>query len=164
MRAEVLPHPLALRENVNQPLGVERREEQHASRLEQVLDARQRVVRIGHVLEYVKERDGVEGRAGVDERRQRRAIDVEAARAATDAGSMPPFSYSSAASAPKLPSRTPISGTRARAGSCRRSQWKRRWLVRSRAGCECDSYAGASGCACARSTRRTGSVPSSSVN
>src|SRR6185436_8147002 len=46
-----------------------------------ILDATEGVVGVGDVLEDVIERDRVERGTGVDERRQRRAVDLEAARA-----------------------------------------------------------------------------------
>src|SRR5204863_6108393 len=81
MGAEVLRHPLSLGQKVQQSLRVESREVKHAARLEEVLDARQRVVRVGMVLEDMEEGDGVEERAGVDEVRDRRAIDLQPFRA-----------------------------------------------------------------------------------
>src|SRR5207248_10670872 len=57
------------------------REEQYAAGLEEVLDARERVVRIGMAREDVKQSDGVEARPGVDEIADRGAVDLDAAGA-----------------------------------------------------------------------------------
>src|SRR5258706_6937029 len=80
MRAEVLRHPPPLGDEIDQTLRIEGREQQHAAGLEEILHPSEDVVRIGHVLEDVKEDDGVEGGTGVDEVRDRGAVDIKPTR------------------------------------------------------------------------------------
>src|SRR5438105_9893878 len=81
VRAKVLHRAFPLRKQEEKAFGVERRQQQYATGLEQVFDSGERVVRVSHVLKYVIERHGVEGRAGIDESRQRRAVHLETSRA-----------------------------------------------------------------------------------
>src|SRR5258706_91372 len=79
VRAEVLRHPPPLGDEVDQAFRIKGRQQQHTAGLEKILHPGQRIVWIGHVLENVKEDDGIEGRSGVYKVRYGGAINIQPA-------------------------------------------------------------------------------------